>query len=369
MNPIPETVSYSQYLHLDQLLDCQHPRSATDGPAAHDEMLFIVVHQAYELWFKQILHELDSVLALFGTGTVPEREVGTAVHRLRRVIAIQGLLVEQIRVLETMTPLDFLDFRHLLSTASGFQSWQFRLLENKLGLPESRRLRFGGRPYTSYYPDGIRARLEESEQAPSLFDGLSAWLERTPFLDLGEFHFLEEYGRAVERMLEKDRQTVRASTLITEEERAIRLRMIDGTAGSYRDLIDPARHAAQVAAGERRLNHRATVAALFINLYRDEPILQMPFNLLQCLVEIDENLAHWRSRHTQMVLRMLGRKIGTGGSTGFDYLRETVDRHRIFTDLFDLATCLIPRGELPALPPAVTGALNFHFGEDRSPSC
>lgn len=368
MSQIPETVSYSQYLHLDELLSSQHPRSG-EGSPAHDEMLFIIVHQAYELWFKQILHELDSVLGLFAAGSVPEREVGTAVHRLRRVIAIQGLMVEQIRVLETMTPLDFLDFRHLLSTASGFQSWQFRLVENKLGLPESRRLRFGGRPYTSYYPDPVRERLEASEAAPSLFDGLAGWLERTPFLDLGDFHFLREYAKAVERMLQKDRDTVRASTLITAEEREIRLRMIDGTAASYRTITEPDLHAGLVSAGERRLGHRATVAALFINLYREEPILQMPFNLLQALVEIDENLALWRSRHTQMVLRMLGRKIGTGGSTGFDYLRETVDRHRIFTDLFDLATCLIPRSELPALPASVTGALNFHFGENREHTC
>ncbi|MCB9472504.1 MAG: hypothetical protein H6678_01705 [Candidatus Delongbacteria bacterium] len=369
MTSIPETVSYSQYLHLDGLLDCQHPRSEAGGIKAHDEMLFIIVHQAYELWFKQILHELDSVLELFGGGELPEREVGTVVHRLRRVIVIQGLLVQQIQVLETMTPLDFLDFRNLLSTASGFQSWQFRLLENKLGLKESQRLRFSGRPYTSYYPDPIRERLLASERAANVFDGIAGWLERTPFLDLGQFHFLEEYGQAVERMLEKDRDTVRASDLITEEETRIRLQMIDGTASSYRTITNPEQHEELVRAGERRLSHRATVAALFISLYRDEPILQMPFNLLQSLIEIDENLALWRGRHTQMVQRMLGRKIGTGGSTGSDYLRDTVDRHRIFTDLFNLATCLIPRSELPALPTSVTRSLNFHFGEQRDSSC
>ncbi len=358
---LPETVSYSDYLHLDKLLTAQIPRCEAAGVPAHDEMLFIVVHQAYELWFKQIHHELDSALDFFSRETVDEAGLGTVVHRLERVIEIQQLLIQQIRVLETMTPLDFLDFRNLLSTASGFQSWQFRLLENKLGLPEAQRLRYSERRYSSYFPEKIRDLLEESERRTTLFSGVQAWLERTPFLELGKFRFLDAYAKAAGRMLDADRDTVRPSSLITEEEQAIRLKMIDGTAANFRSVIEASVHERLVGEGKRRLSHKATIAALFINLYRDEPILQMPFNLLQALVEIDEGLAHWRSRHTQMVLRMLGRKIGTGGSSGFDYLRDTVDRHRVFMDFFDLATCLIPRSELPVLPAEVREQLRFHF--------
>ncbi len=360
---LPETVSYSEYLRLDDLLGAQQPRCEAAGVPAHDEMLFIIVHQAYELWFKQVHHELDSVLAAFSREQVDEAGLGTVVHRLDRVIEIQQLLVQQIRVLETMTPLDFLDFRNLLSTASGFQSWQFRLLENKLGLPEEQRLRYSERRYSSYFPEAIRGKLESSERNTTLFSGVQAWLERTPFLELGDFRFLDAYAAAAERMLEADRETVRRSTLISDEERQVRLKMIDGTAANFESVIHADRHEALVKEGRRCLSHKATIAALFINLYRDEPILQMPFNLLQALVEIDEGLAHWRSRHTQMVLRMLGRKIGTGGSSGFEYLRDTVDRHRVFMDFFDLATCLIPRSELPELPEGVREQLRFHFSD------
>ncbi|MCG8604371.1 tryptophan 2,3-dioxygenase, partial [bacterium] len=131
---------YHDYLRLDQLLTLQHPRSQQlTGQLAHDEILFIIVHQTYELWFKQILHELDSVRSIFKQSFVNEKNIGIAVSRLFRIIEIQKLLVDQIRVLETMTPLDFLDFRGFLLPASGFQSYQFRLLENNLGLRPQQR--------------------------------------------------------------------------------------------------------------------------------------------------------------------------------------------------------------------------------------
>ena len=116
---------YGSYLHVNTLLSLQTPRSAAGGRApAHDELLFIITHQAYELWFKQIIHELDSVRAMFGTATVDERDMGVAVSRLQRVNEIQLLLVQQISVLETMSALEFLAFRDFLYPASGFQSVQ-----------------------------------------------------------------------------------------------------------------------------------------------------------------------------------------------------------------------------------------------------
>jgi tryptophan 2,3-dioxygenase len=100
-----------------------------------------------------------------------------------------------------------------------------------------------------------------------------------------------------------------------------------------------------------------------INLYRDEPILQMPFNLLMRLVDIDEMLTSWRYRHAQMVLRMLGRKIGTGGSSGYDYLHATAVQHHIFNDLHNISTLLIPRSELPELPATLKRELGFYFSQ------
>src|SRR5690606_14798818 len=143
------TPYYSEYLQLDRLLDCQRPLSAIDGDPAHDEMLFIVVHQAFELWFKQILWELDAVIETMAADHVPARDLSRAVARLRRIATIQPLLIQQLEVLETMTPLDFLDFRDALVPASGFQSVQFRLIENRLGVDPSTRLRIQGAPYYS----------------------------------------------------------------------------------------------------------------------------------------------------------------------------------------------------------------------------
>src|SRR5262245_46741412 len=122
---------YMDYLQVDRLLSCQSRVSEKQGRPAHDEMLFIVVHQAYELWFKQILFELDSILNLFRSDYVNEDEMGLIIGRLYRITEIQKILIDQIRVLETMTPLDFLDFRDAITPASGFQSKQFRMLESR----------------------------------------------------------------------------------------------------------------------------------------------------------------------------------------------------------------------------------------------
>ena len=141
---------YNDYLHLKKILDSQHLKSDEFGAHAHDEMLFIIIHQVYELWFKQIIFELDDLLSIFRENEINESHVGTAVSRLDRIIEIQKILIDQIRVLETMTPMDFLDFRDFLIPASGFQSVQFRLIENKLGLQPDKRFSYGGTHYRSY---------------------------------------------------------------------------------------------------------------------------------------------------------------------------------------------------------------------------
>jgi len=212
---------YADYLELDRLLSSQRMQSALHGRPAHDEMLFIIVHQAYELWFKQILWELDAVLATFRGSPVPEEAVGQAVLRLGRVVEIQRILIQQVDVLETMTPLDFLDFRDDLIPASGFQSVQFRLIENKLGMRRSDRLQFHNTPYTSRFTEKDAARVEASEKEPSLFDLIEGWLERTPFLEFGDFDFWREYRRAVDAMLAADRASIRNNPTLTEEEKTL----------------------------------------------------------------------------------------------------------------------------------------------------
>ena len=170
---------YASYLRVDELLSLQSPKSN-----AHEEMLFIITHQAYELWFKQILYELDSVRKIFSAPRVAERDMGIAVARLARVKEIQALCIQQISVLETMTPLDFLAFRDILYPASGFQSVQFRQIENALGLLPTARLSYGGaRGYCSVLRPADEDKVIESERQTSLFNLLQAWLERMPFLE------------------------------------------------------------------------------------------------------------------------------------------------------------------------------------------
>jgi tryptophan 2,3-dioxygenase len=358
-----DRVDYGEYLQLPKLLSSQLPKSVEQGAPAHDEMLFIVVHQAYELWFKQILHELSSVMDLFRHGSVDERSVGVAVSRLERVVEIQKVLLDQLRVLETMTPLDFLEFRDLLVPASGFQSLQFRLIENRLGLRRAERAPLQAAPAPAKTTQGQRDELGRSEAEPSLFDLVEGWLERTPFLELPGFQFWDQYGAAVRRMLEADRATIESNPSLTGSQKEAELRELERTAQSFAAVLDETAHEALRSAGARRLSHRATRAALFIHLYRDQPILHLPYRLLRTLVDVDEMLANWRYRHALMVHRMIGTKIGTGGSSGHTYLLSTVERNKVFTDLFNLSTFLISRSALPILPRDLERRLGFAFSQ------
>ena len=354
---------YGDYLRLDQLLDAQNLESAKRGEAVHDEMLFIIVHQAYELWFKQIIWELDSILEIFGQEVVDETDMGTVVARLRRIRAIQELLLEQIVVLETMTPLDFLEFRDYLFPASGFQSAQFRILENKFGVRPQDRLLLAGAEYTARLSDEDRARVKAAEAAPSLFDLVESWLERTPFLDRGDFRFWEAYRMAVQRRIEADRQVVENNPNLTEEERRAQLEEFERTWKQFVALFDPDRYALEQDAGRMRLSHRAFQAAVFITLYRDQPALQEPYRVLELLMDIDEAFTAWRYRHAQMALRMIGRRIGTGGSAGAKYLEKAAERSRVFEDLLNLATFLVPKKDRPALPDDIVASMLFRYQE------
>ncbi len=354
-------IYYSDYLQLDKLLSAQRPKSAEYGIEAHDELLFITVHQAYELWFKQILHEIDSVNAMFRSDSVDEKSIGVAAARVQRIIEIQKLLIEQLRVLETMTPLDFLDFRDYLIPASGFQSFQFRLIENKLGLTNEKRIKYNNIDYLNTLAEEHRKLILETVKHPSLLELVEKWLERTPFLGFGAFKFWEEYKKCVERMLENEQDIITGNPTLTVKKREFQLKQLSGTREHFESLFDENKHNQLLGEGQKRLSNRATLAALFINLYRDEPILHLPYVFLSSLVDLDELLTQWRYSHALMVHRMIGAKVGTGGSSGHQYLMETVDKHRVFADLFNLSTYLVPRSELPQLPAELLEQLGFSF--------
>lgn len=356
---IAKPVYYADYLGLESLLGSQKPLSKLKGKPAHDELLFIIVHQAYELWFKQILHELDAVLEDFSGNTVREDRVPAAVSRLQRVTEIQNLLIDQLKVLETMTPLDFLDFRDVLTPASGFQSFQFRLIELKLGLAETRRVGFEKSPYFARLKPAHQKVVLAAQAQPSLFDLVERWLERTPFTRFEGFDFWRDYKKAVAEMLEHDAGIIRKNPALTDEQRARELHTLGETRRSFEALLDPESFAALRAEGVWRLSQKAALSALFIHLYRDRPILNAPFRLLEKLVEVDELFAVWRHRHAMMALRMIGAKIGTGGSSGHQYLMKAASTHKVFSDFFNMSTYLIPRSSLPPLPRAAARKLGF----------
>jgi tryptophan 2,3-dioxygenase len=258
-------VTYGSYLKLDELLSLQQPRS--EGPE-HDELLFIVIHQVYELWFKELLHELDRVRRLLEADE-PHR----GQHTLKRILTILKVMVAQLDILETMTPLEFLSFRERLEAASGFQSDQFRQIEFVLGRKSAQAIQ--------RFPEGSRAReaLQRRFQEPTLWDGFLLYLARE--------------GYAVPR------------------------------SALGRDL-------------EARVAASPELQQILIEIYRRDA---KNAELCERLVDLDEGLQEWRYRHVKMVERTIGVKPGTGGSSGAEYLRETIG-DPIFPDLWDIRSRL-----------------------------
>ena len=279
--------------------------------------------------------------------------------------SIQNILIEQISVLETMSPIDFMEFRDYLYPASGFQSIQFRLLENKLGLLNDARIQYGHRQYCTYLKPIDSDVVRQTEKEPNLFSLIEAWLERTPFLALGDYTWWSEYKAAVEKMLETDEARIRTAEYLSESDKTVQLKDLQLTSTYFSSLFDEKKYQELLERGDRRLSYKALQGALLITLYNDEPILHIPYKLLTTIIDIDELLTTWRYRHALMVQRMLGVKMGTGGSSGYHYLRSTAEKHKIFQDLVSLSTFIIPRHALPPLPAPVRSQLAFHYQFDQ----
>ena len=255
----PTNLTYGEYLHVTDLIALQHPQSS---PEHHDELLFIVIHQTYELWFKQLLHELDAVIAnLQAATTMPNSRdaVYEAARLLRRCTEIMRVLVEQFTILETMLPTHFLAFRGKLRPASGFQSEQFRELEFLCGLKDEKLLQHH-KPSPEMY-----AKLERRLREPSLRDVF--------------FTAIEAIGAMVD-----------ASVELSEEE-----------------------------------CFRARARAI-LKLYQEEHQYRDWIDVCERLTEFDELLVSWRLRHIQMIERTIGTRLGTGGSSGASYLKHTLDK-------------------------------------------
>ena len=257
--PAGEQLTYSSYLKIPELLELQHPQSS---PQHHDELLFIIVHQTYELWFKELLHDLEAVVVnLQAAGGNPgsRDEVYEAARLLRRCTEITRVLVEQFTILETMLPTHFLAFRGKLEPASGFQSEQFRELEFLCGLKDAKMLR-----YHKPTPEA-HAQLERRLREPSLHDAL--------------FGALQSMGKLAP--------------------------------------FQPQ------ATDRERFDARAQAILL---LYQDERSNRDWIDVCERLTEFDELVVSWRLRHIQLVERTIGVRMGTGGSAGSSYLKLTLDK-------------------------------------------
>lgn len=339
-------VYYGEYLQLDKILGAQDPESFKEGKSpAHDEMLFIVIHQAYELWFKQILFEVDSALEIMGKPQINDNsaELQTIVHRMQRVTTIMDVLVHQIDILETMTPMDFLDFRDLLRPASGFQSWQFKVLEAKLGL------KFEQRHGQEYYISQLHQQeidiIRKVEGKASILELLNKWLERLPFFESEYWNNYAAASSGSGHPFWSDYRHIYDASLSPEEKN--NLQYFDQLFGTDAEQ------------GDRAFSPAASRAALFILSYRGYPMLELPFLLLDIMIELDNKLGMWRYRHINMVKRMIGSRVGTGGSTGAGYLKGAMDKHYIFRELAQLNSFLMERNKLPKLPEKLVEKLGY----------
>lgn len=260
------SITYGRYLRLDQLLACQAPQTGQ-----HDELLFIVLHQTMELWMKQLLHEIDTARTEIANGNLVP-----AYKHLARVSRIQAVMTQAWDILATMTPADYLNFRAVLGTSSGFQSAQFRALEFSLGLKDPQHL--------AHQPEGSaeRAMLEAALDAPSLYDVALEQLAKAGF--------------------------ALPSALFNRPRSA-----------SY------APH--------------AEVEDAWLAVYRDTQKYWPLYQLAEKLLDLDDAMLTWRHKHVLTVERVIGRKRGTGGTEGVGYLQTTLAR-RAFPEIWSLRTKL-----------------------------
>ena len=352
VKPLPQprvmagSKTYADYLSLHELLSLQ----GDDDELSNDEQHFVIVHQNFELWFRLVLIELRAARTLLLQTTLPEEDVPRIVHHLKRCIEIFRHMANQWKIMETLTPQDFLAFRDGLGTASGFESYQMRELELLLGLETKQRVA-GMDPLAHFRKLAERGetdaevleRLEAEAAMPALGDILAKWLLRTPIQgslsgDAGDeekvSEFVEEY-LAIHKKIGDD-AVARMSQHGVDNIEAVAARF----AGAHEAAIDFLKPDGVVS--------RSRAGLLFIESYRELPLLAWPRILIDTLVELEESLVLFRTHHVRMVERLIGRRVGTGGSSGVDYLEATL-QYRVFGDLWAVRTILIKSEALPEL--------------------
>ncbi len=361
MNRRPAT-TYWDYIRVEDLLQLQNGVDGDETRLSDDEVRFIVIHQIDELWFKLTLRELTAARDLFARVPVPESDLSFAVAALRRVTKIFGLAAQHFELMETMRTQDYLLFRDKLNPASGFQSAQMREIEILLGLRGADRIAMGSEASFKAalrgpgpMPSAALLRVERREaDTPSLRTAVASWLARTPIngstpSDPGDEAVVDAFARRYldghQRLNERARAEAIAVQALTAADDA-RL------SARYQAQLDAARthlFALDVDAGERATTKRLRAAILFVDSNRSLPLLSWPGQVIDTLVECEQAMLVFRQRHARMVERVIGRRIGTGGSDGVAYLDQTALAYRVFTEIWQARTLLLP----PDLCPAV----------------
>ncbi|MBK8240735.1 MAG: tryptophan 2,3-dioxygenase [Deltaproteobacteria bacterium] len=353
--------TYWDYIKVESLLALQSGVDDSETALANDEVMFITVHQIDELWFKLAIRELVVVRDCMAQEPVPEQSLAQVVHGLRRAVLLMQNVAQHFALMESMTTRDYLAFRDKLSPASGFQSAQLREIEFLLGLADEVRVSLGGE---GSYLDALRAPgggespalrrvLKRREDLPTILTAMQHWLYRTPICGShpGEPDdgarvqaFLEDYLQAHAK--EVDGNLAQAVALATNDNDRERL------ATRYRKEKDGARmflFAEDRPLEERERTSRIRAAIVFIESYRELPLLAWPREVVDGIVALEQAFLVFRQRHARMVERVIGRRTGTGGSAGVDYLDQTALRYRVFSDLWAVRTLLVRRDALPKL--------------------
>ena len=315
--------TYAEYLKLEEMLALQGGWEKDGSKISADELHFIIVHQSFELWFKLIISELKQARNLLNKDYVQETEIPKVVHHMQRVIETFRLMAQQWKVMETLTPQGFLAFRDKLGTASGFESKQMRMMEAIMG---------------AFWIDG--EKVENNINEKSIQEVVSKWLSRTPIQgslpdspndDETVEEFVNKYLDIHRKLGERDARRLSDKN---EEDMSNRFKDVNKQASEF---LKP----------DGKCN-RSRAGLLFIESYRELPLLSWPRKLIDTMVELEESMLLWRAAHARMVERMIGRRIGTGGSSGVGYLDRTT-KYRVFIDLWGVRTILIKKEALPEL--------------------
>ena len=355
--------SYWDYIRTDELLALQGGIEQDETALSDAEVRFIVIHQIDELWFKLALRELHTVRDQFAADYLPESTLSSITAALRRVGTIFQMATHHFELMETMRTQDYLTFRDKLSPASGFQSAQMRQLEILMGLSDEDRAavdQIGDYRKALRSADGGKSKaLEQVEgelaSGPDLRSTVMSWLIRTPILGsspsdendeavVEEFiaSFLAGHKEQLERTIN---QAVDIQALSAEHREKLRER--------YASHFEQARvhiEATDVEPDKRLETRRLRAAILFIESHSHLPLLSWPSQIIDALIQFEQSMLVFRQRHARMVERVIGRRIGTGGSDGVAYLDETALHYRVFTEIWAARTLLLPPDLTPEIP-------------------